>query len=85
MDEIFQVLWEYAAEHHLDSCYTTEGWQIKQGSERLVAQGKAALQDALSPELRTHLENLLEELNVIRREDLYAAFVCGLRLGLSLR
>lgn len=82
MDELTRVLWDYACQCRLDGCYDLQTKAAREEEEELAGRNRAHLEESGAE--KDALESLWDGLELIRAMDMEAAFVCGLRLGLSL-
>lgn len=85
MDELTRILWEYACKYRLESCYDRYMQEERKENEEVLQKNQEKLKNLCSVELWTKIDNLSDALETIRLIDEEAAFLCGLRLGLSLR
>ena len=82
MDELTRVLWEYASDCRLESCYDQQMKKERRDGETTAERNMERLEEAGAA--GKELEKLWEALVLVRSVDMEAAFTCGLRLGLSL-
>ena len=85
MDELTRILWEYAADCRLESCYDQQMKKEREENEEAIGWSRKKLEELCPSQALEQVENLCYYLEVIRAVDEEAAFTCGLRLGLSLR
>ena len=85
MDEITRVLWDYAAAYRLDTCYSKDDQDNRTAAARMAERALEKLRKTCTPENLDRLEALWSGLEELRCEDMEAAFVCGLHMGLCLR
>lgn len=85
MNELTRVLWEYAANYCLETCYSKDGKDNRAAAEQMAERAMEKLRKTCSPEDTGRLDALWDGLEEIRTEDMEAAFLCGFQFGLSFR
>ena len=85
MDELTRILWEYACKYRLEGCYDLTMKEEREENEEAIDQCRKLLEKLCSAQALERAEELCYYLEVLRSVDQEAAFLCGLRLGLSLR
>ena len=85
MDELTRTLWKYAGKYRLEGCYDLDMQQEREESETMADRNRKRLEELCSAQALERAEELCYYLEVLRSVDQEAAFLCGLRLGLSLR
>ena len=85
MDKLTHALWEYANKYRLESCYDRHMQEERKENEQVACKNREKLESLCSAEIWARIENLSDALEIIRFVDEETAFLCGLRLGLSLR
>lgn len=84
MNDLTRVLWEYASTYQLETCYNKANQENRKAAEQMAETALEKLQKTCPPEILDRLDALWSGLEEIRSEDMEAAFVCGLSVGLSL-
>ena len=85
MDDLTQVLRDYAFRCLLEGCYGAASREEREDCAHMLGRNMERLQAMCSPEALERVQILLETQEGIRAEDMDAAFTCGLRVGLALR
>ncbi|MCI8475049.1 MAG: hypothetical protein HFF07_06895 [Oscillospiraceae bacterium] len=85
MDELTRTLWKYAGKYRLEGCYDLDMQQEREESETMADRNRKRLEERCTPQAAERVGELCYCMEVLRAVDAEAAFVCGLRLGLSLR
>ena len=83
MDELIQVLWDYASKYWLEGCYDLARKTEREEGEKMAGLNRERLE--AQGTLTKELDNLCDNLELVRTVDMEAAFICGLQLGLALK